>query len=83
MHGCMQKAFAMRLDFILLLLNCSMKPKNNGLVQCRMFLSFEHMESEKRVVFISLSLKATFHLTSMRGKRATGKIQRNNYHHGS
>ena len=29
-------------------------------------------------------LKATFHLTiSMRGKRATGKIQRNNYHHGN
>ena len=30
------------------------------------------------------TLKATFHLTiSMRGQRATGKIQRNNYHHGS
>ena len=30
------------------------------------------------------SLKATFHLTiSMRDQRATGKIQRNNYHHGS
>ena len=30
------------------------------------------------------SLKATFHLTiSMRGQRETGKIQRNNYHHGS
>ena len=29
-------------------------------------------------------LKATFHLTiSLRGQRATGKIQRNNYHHGS
>ena len=28
--------------------------------------------------------KATFHLTiSMRGQRVTGKIQRNNYHHGS
>ena len=27
---------------------------------------------------------ATFHLTiSLRGQRATGKIQRNNYHHGS
>ena len=27
---------------------------------------------------------ATFHLTiSMHGQRATGKIQRNNYHHGS
>ena len=30
------------------------------------------------------SFKATFHLTiSMRGERVTGKIQRNNYHHGS
>ena len=30
------------------------------------------------------ALKATFYLTiSMRGQRATGKIQRNNYHHGS
>ena len=30
------------------------------------------------------SLKATFYLTvSMRGQCATGKIQRNNYHHGS
>ena len=30
------------------------------------------------------SLKATFHLTiSMRGKLATGKIQRNSYRHGS
>ena len=29
-------------------------------------------------------VKATFHLTiSMRGQRATGKIQRNNYHHES
>ena len=29
-------------------------------------------------------LKATFHFTiSMRGQRATGKIQRNNYCHGS
>ena len=29
-------------------------------------------------------IKATFHLTiSMRGQRAAGKIQRNNYHHGS
>ena len=29
-------------------------------------------------------LKATFHLTiSMCGQRATGKIQRDNYHHGS
>ena len=30
------------------------------------------------------SLKATFHLTiSVRGQRAMGNIQRNNYHHGS
>ena len=30
------------------------------------------------------SIKAAFHLTiSTRGQRATGKIQRNNYHHGS
>ena len=30
------------------------------------------------------AVKATFHLTiSMRGQRATGKIQRNNYHHRS
>ena len=29
-------------------------------------------------------VRATFHLTiSMRGQRATGKIQRNNYHHGN
>ena len=29
-------------------------------------------------------IMATFHLTiSMRGQRATGKIQSNNYHHGS
>ena len=31
-----------------------------------------------------VSIKATFHSTiSMRVQRATGKIQRNNYHHGS
>ena len=30
------------------------------------------------------SIKATFRLTiSLRGQRATGNIQRNNYHHGS
>ena len=30
------------------------------------------------------AVKATFHLTiSIRGQRATGKIQKNNYHHGS
>ena len=32
--------------------------------------------------WVRSSLKATFHLTiSMRGQRATCKIQRNNYHH--
>ena len=31
-----------------------------------------------------MCIKATFPLTiSMRGQRVTGKIQRNNYHHGS
>ena len=31
-----------------------------------------------------LPIKATFHLTiSMCGQRATGKIQKNNYHHES
>ena len=31
-----------------------------------------------------VTFKPTFHLTiSMRGERAAGKIQRNNYHHGS
>ena len=34
--------------------------------------------------YIEIKLRATFHLTiSMRGQRATGKIQRNNCHHGS
>ena len=32
----------------------------------------------------NIELKATFHLTiSMRGQRATVKMQRNNYHHGN
>ena len=36
-----------------------------------------------RIVRFSV-VKATFHLTiSMRGERATGKIQKNDYHHGS
>ena len=35
-------------------------------------------------VLMLLQIKATFHLTiSMRVLRATGKIQKNNYHHGS
>ena len=33
---------------------------------------------------ISGPVKVTFHLTiSMRGQRTTGKVQRNNYQHGS
>ena len=33
---------------------------------------------------IGFFIRATFYLTiSMSGQRATGKIQRNNYHHGS
>ena len=37
-----------------------------------------------RIVKWKVALKATFHLTiSIRGQRATGKIQRNNYRHGS
>ena len=37
-----------------------------------------------RTLMYGLSLKAIFHLNiSMRGQRAMGKIQRNNYHHGS
>ena len=36
----------------------------------------------KRHSYLRLLPKATFHLTiSMRAQRATGKIQRNNYHH--
>ena len=41
------------------------------------------MGSVQRAKFKGI-IKATFHLTiSMRGQRAAGKIQRNNYHHGS
>ena len=37
-----------------------------------------------KIVEWEVALKATFHLTiSMRGQRATGKIRRNNYRHGS
>ena len=40
--------------------------------------------SQRRVGVKRQEIKATFHLTiSMRGQRATGKIQRNNHHHGS
>ena len=36
------------------------------------------------IAFVKLVVRATFHLTiSMREQRATSKIQRNNYHHGS
>ena len=44
------------------------------------------MSYRKKTSFLgdARRVKATFHLTiSMRGQRATGKIQRNNYHHGS
>ena len=37
-----------------------------------------------KIVEWEVGFEATFHLTiSMRGERATGKIQRNNYYHGS
>ena len=37
-----------------------------------------------RCVVYGCVLKTTFHLMiSMRGQRATGKIERNNYHHGN
>ena len=38
---------------------------------------------ESRPHLRKVSIKATFHLTiNMRGERARGKIQRNNYRHG-
>ena len=37
-----------------------------------------------KIVKCEIAFKATFHLTiSLRGQHATGKMQRNNYHHGS
>ena len=46
------------------------------------FACCTHPTHENR--YVRTPLKATFHLTiSMRGQRATGKIQRNSYHHGS
>ena len=43
-----------------------------------------HGPHSVRSVLCDFGLKATFHLTiSMRGERGTGKIQRNNYYHGS
>ena len=37
-----------------------------------------------RFLQTSIEVRATSHLTiSMRGQRAKGKIQRNNYHHGN
>ena len=49
------------------------------------FLIFKHRTHRNvKNSEVRSSLKATFHLTiSMRVLRATGKIQRNNYHHGS
>ena len=41
-------------------------------------------QSEAVLVYCAFTLKSTFHLTiSMRAQHATGKIQRNNYHHGN
>ena len=54
--------------------------------KCTIVLSKSFLNSELVLVVKVqfLYVKATFHLTiSMRGQRATGKIQRNNYHHGS
>ena len=46
------------------------------------YFSLENSKGRSRPV--TSSVKATFHLTIfMRGERATGKIQRNNCHHGS
>ena len=43
-----------------------------------------HLPEQLALKLSPVRLKATFHLTiSMRGQRATGKIQRNNYHHGN
>ena len=40
--------------------------------------------SKKSMTFQIEIIKVTFHLTiSMRAQRATGKLQRTNYHHGS
>ena len=53
-------------------------------------LSFKHKTQKQTIISSAtnsagcLIHKATFHLTiSVRGQRSTGKIQRNNYHHGS
>ena len=46
-------------------------------------LSLKAAESDW-LSWLNYTLKATFHLTvSIRGQRATGKSQRNNYRHGS
>ena len=56
-------------------------PEKDGAVACIGNYSFEFCHENRQV---RSSLKATFHLTvSIRGQRATGKIQSNNYHHGS
>ena len=45
---------------------------------------FKQLQNNYQFSNVLFKLRATFHLTiSMRGQRATGKIQRNNYHHGS
>ena len=50
------------------------------------FVFPEHIEiaSPEGLTLWDSKVKATFHLTiSLRDQRATGKIQRNNYRHGS
>ena len=43
-----------------------------------------HKNEMKQNITALMDSGNTYHLTiSMRGQRATGKIQRNNYHHGS
>ena len=45
---------------------------------------FTDLKDKDQKYQVENSIKATFHLTiSIRGYRATGKIQRNNYHHGN
>ena len=59
--------------------NCSKLDKNKSIVS-----RFSVIVVYKLAVSTVQKVKATFHLTiSVRGQRATGEIQRNNYHHGS
>ena len=71
---CMRRFFVKRPKFSAATSNLRVE---QNLVHLGRFLHF----SQK---VVEVTLKATFHLTiSMRGQRATGKIQRNNYLHGS